>query len=234
MWLAGINPLELVGGSGTPTPAPAGRTGTPSDDAGEFAATILADTEDTWNRIFAVTGSDYPEPTLVLFTGSTSSGCGFASSAVGPFYCPADQQIYIDLDFYEELHSRFEAPGDFAQAYVLAHEVGHHIQNVVGTMDRLGPTSNELSVRIELQADCYAGIWAADVQGKGYLEIGDLDEAMNAAAQIGDDAIQVRSQGYVVPESFNHGSSEQRARWFMRGFESGNPSGCDTFSADAL
>jgi predicted metalloprotease len=234
IWLfTGQNPLDtLTGGGGSQVSQP-GQVGAPADDQGEFVAQVLALTEDTWSRVFAANGRDYPEPTLVLFTGATQSGCGFASAAVGPFYCPADQQIYIDLDFYQELEQRFQAGGDFARAYVLAHEVGHHVQNVLGVMNRAG-NSNEDSVRVELQADCFAGIWGADAEREGVLEIGDLEEALNAAAQIGDDAIQMRQQGYVVPESFNHGSSEQRQRWFRRGFDSGSLDACDTFSARTL
>jgi predicted metalloprotease len=234
IWLfTGQNPLEsLSGGSGSQVSQP-GQVGAPDDAQGIFASEVLALTEDTWNRVFAANGRDYPEPTLVLFSGSTSSGCGFASSAVGPFYCPADQQVYIDLDFYQELEQQFRAGGDFARAYVLAHEVGHHVQNVLGIMNRAG-NSNEDSIRVELQADCFAGIWGADAARQGILEVGDLEEALNAAAQIGDDAIQMRTQGYVVPESFNHGSSEQRQRWFRRGFDQGTLDACDTFGARTL
>jgi predicted metalloprotease len=235
IWLfTGQNPLEsLSGGGGSSQISEPGRVGAPTDDQGEFAGIILGLTEETWTRVFAANGRDYPEPTLVLFSGSTSSGCGFASSAVGPFYCPADQQVYIDLDFYQELEQQFRAGGDFARAYVLAHEVGHHVQNVLGIMNRAG-NSNEDSIRVELQADCFAGIWGADAARQGLLEVGDLEEALNAAAQIGDDAIQMRQQGYVVPESFNHGSSEQRQRWFRRGFDAGTLEACDTFSARTL
>lgn len=210
-----------------------------TDDPGQFIATVLAETEDTWGDIFANSGRSYLEPTLVLFSGSTSSACGFAAAATGPFYCPADHQIYIDLSFYDELARRFGAPGDFAQAYVLAHEVGHHVQQMLGVLGgqraaAAGVEANFVSIQIELQADCYAGVWAYYANADGLLEIGDIDEAMNAAAQVGDDAIQLRERGYVVPESFNHGSSEQRARWFLRGYESGDPNMCDTFSATAL
>ena len=234
IWLfTGQNPLEsLSGGSGSQVSQP-GEVGAPTDAQGEFAGQVLALTEETWTRIFQSMGRDYPEPTLVLFTGSTVSGCGGATSSVGPFYCPADQRVYIDLDFYQELEQRFQASGDFARAYVLAHEVGHHVQNVTGQMDRAG-NSNEDSIRVELQADCYAGIWGADAQRQGILEVGDLEEALNAAQQIGDDAIQMRTQGYVVPESFNHGTSEQRRRWFRIGFDQGTLQACDTFSARTL
>ena len=212
--------------------------GAPDDEGGRFAAVVLADTEATWNRIFAERGSDYPEPTLTLFTDAVASACGTTSSAVGPFYCPRDSRVYIDLGFFSELSRRFGASGDFAQAYVIAHEVGHHVQNIAGTMQGFygysesGPTST--AVRMELQADCYAGVWAHDQHQRGFLEAGDLEEAMNAAAAIGDDTLQRRGQGVVVPESFTHGTSEQRARWFRAGFDSGDPGRCDTFGAREL
>lgn len=242
-WAFGINPLSLLDGGGSSsqfgpqTGTEVGRTGTPSDEGGQFVATVLADTEDTWNKIFSSAGENYVEPTLVLFSDSTSSACGFASAATGPFYCPADQKVYIDLAFYDELRSRFEAPGDFAEAYVIAHEIGHHVQNLIGILpkvnaerERVGQEeSNQLSIRVELQADCYAGIWANASERMGIVEDGDIDEALNAAAAVGDDAIQRRTQGYVVPESFNHGTSEQRARWFRRGYQSGSVGNCNTF-----
>lgn len=244
-WLLGINPLTLIGGLGDsggiqigPQPgAETGQEGTPADDRGQFVATVLADTEDTWHQIFNSAGQTYQEPTLVLFSDSTSSACGFASAATGPFYCPADQKLYVDLAFYDELARRFQAPGDFAEAYVIAHEVGHHVQNLVGTLPKVNQQrqrvgqqeSNDLSIRVELQADCYAGIWAQHSEKVGAVEDGDIEEALNAAAAVGDDAIQKRTQGYVVPESFNHGTSEQRARWFKRGYQSGAVDSCDTF-----
>lgn len=199
------------------------------DERAQFVATVLGETETIWGEIFANESLTYVYPTLILFSGSTSSACGYASAATGPFYCPADEQVYIDLSFYDELSRRFGAPGDFAQAYVIAHEVGHHVQNLLGDLG--GPDTNDHSIRVELQADCYAGVWGYYVREAGILEAGDLDEALNAAAQIGDDAIQRREQGYVVPESFNHGTSEQRAEWFERGFQSGDPGVCDTFNA---
>lgn len=210
-----------------------------TDDPAQFVATVLAETEDTWAAIFANFGADYEEPTLVLFTGSTNSACGFASAAIGPFYCPADRQIYIDLAFYDELARRFGAPGDFAQAYVIAHEVGHHVQELLGLLDGNraaagGFDENFVSIQTELQADCFAGVWAFYARAEGLLEVGDLEEALNAAAQIGDDAIQRREQGYIVPESFNHGTSEQRARWFTIGYQTGDPGACDTFGAGRL
>jgi len=235
----GVNPLELLSGGNVGTaPTPQGETGLQGgaeDEMGEFVATVLADTEDTWSAIFQQAGEDYPEPTLTLFRGAIDSGCGYASSASGPFYCPRDQNLYIDLQFYQELRERFGAPGDFAQAYVLAHEVGHHVQNVLGTLSQVGggqAGEEGLSVRTELQADCYAGIWAHHTDRQGLLEPGDIQEALTAAEAIGDDTLQRQTQGYVVPDSFTHGSSEQRQEWFMRGYESGSLDSCDTFSAD--
>ncbi len=199
---------------------------------------VLGDTEQTWGEIFRTSGYQYREPTLVLFRDGVQSGCGFAQAAVGPFYCPLDQKVYIDLGFFDELGTRFGAPGDFAQAYVVAHEVGHHVQNLVGVADRVRQLqqqtsqagANELSVRMELQADCYAGVWAhhAETQ-RDRLEEGEVEEGLRAAAAVGDDTIQRRSQGRVVPESFTHGSSEQRTQWFMRGFQTGDEDQCDTF-----
>ena len=213
-----------------------------NDEMSQFVRVVLADTEDAWEQIFASRNARYKKPVLQLFTGQTRSACGAASSASGPFYCPADDKIYIDLSFYEELRRRFEAPGDFAQAYVLAHEVGHHVQNLIGVLPEFNKRrrtmskaqENAMSIRVELQADCFAGIWANFASGKGYLEAGDIDEALNAATQIGDDAIQRRTQGYVVPESFNHGTSDQRKRWFGRGYQSGELEACDTFNASQL
>jgi predicted metalloprotease len=246
-WLLGINPLSLIGGLGGSGggiqigPPPSGETGqqgTPADERGQFVSTVLADTEDTWNQIFQSAGQTYEEPTLVLFESSTSSACGFASAATGPFYCPADHKLYIDLGFYDELARRFQAPGDFAEAYVIAHEVGHHVQNLIGILPKVNQQrqqvseqeSNELSIRTELQADCFAGIWAKHSEKVGAVEDGDLEEALNAAAAVGDDAIQKRTQGYVVPESFNHGTSAQRAKWFKQGYQANSTDGCDTFS----
>jgi predicted metalloprotease len=224
----------MIGGGGASAPLSAEQ-----QQLGEFVAVVLADTEDVWNRVFREQlGKAYQEPKLVLFSGAVQSACGQASAAVGPFYCPADQQVYIDLSFYEQLERRFNAPGDFAQAYVIAHEVGHHVQNLLGYSDRLhqarGRVSeseyNQLSVRLELQADFLAGVWAHHAQKyAGVLEEGDIDEALRAASAIGDDAIQKQSQGYVVPDSFTHGTSEQRMRWFMKGFRSGRLDQGDTF-----
>jgi len=206
----------------------------------QFVAVVLASTEDVWSEQFRQLGRQYREPTLQLFTDRAESACGVAGSAVGPFYCPGDQKIYIDLSFFRELKSRFGAPGDFAQAYVIAHEVGHHVQNLLGTMDQVNSTrgrvserqNNDLSVRLELQADFYAGVWAYYAQKKGVVEPGDFEEALGAASAVGDDRLQREGQGYVVPDSFTHGSSEQRVRWFRRGFESGDVRQGDTFSAN--
>jgi predicted metalloprotease len=247
-WIAGVNPIDLLSQmegnspiSGTTSSQP-GKVGAPGDETGQFVATVLADTETTWHDIFAAAGKTYEDPTLVLFDGGTESACGYAQTASGPFYCPNDRKVYIDLAFYRELQDRFQAPGDFAEAYVIAHEIGHHVQNLIGTLPKVDAQrqgmneadSNKLSVRIELQADCYAGIWAHDEEKRGFLEVGDIDEALNAAAQVGDDAIQQRTQGRVVPESFNHGTSEQRSRWFKRGYNSGTLDACDTFGPSAV
>ena len=206
-------------------------------------AVVMADTEDVWNEIFAAQGRRYEEPTLVLFRGATMSACGMGQAAMGPFYCPADKKAYIDLSFYEDMRTRFRAPGDFAQAYVIAHEVGHHVQNVLGISGQVRrmqqgkskAEANQWSVRLELQADCLAGVWAnrAD-KARNILETGDVEEALNAASAIGDDRLQKQSQGRVVPESFTHGSSAQRQRWFRTGLTSGDPDACDTFNADRI
>lgn len=206
----------------------------------DFVSVVLADTEDTWNEIFASQGLDYREPTLVLFTGAVDSACGYAESALGPFYCPVEEKMYIDLSFYRDLRERFGAPGDFAQAYVIAHEVGHHVQNLLGVSEQvrsaqqgLGQAdANRLSVMQELQADCLAGVWAHNAdRARNILEQGDVEEALNAASAIGDDRLQMQSQGRVTPDSFTHGTSEQRASWFQTGLESGDMSSCDTFEA---
>ena len=218
-------------------------TGEANDEMKTFISRVLADTEDVWNRVFQSFGQDYREPTLVLFRGGTSTACGTGSSAMGPFYCPLDQKVYIDLGFFEQLKRQFNAPGDFAQAYVLAHEVGHHIQKLLGIADkvvqlkqRMSKTeANAVQVRMELQADCLAGVWAhLNEQLNKRLQPGDIEEALNAASQIGDDMIQRRSQGYVVPDAFTHGSAAQRQRWFKAGFQSGKMQSCDTFSASSL
>lgn len=209
-----------------------------TDEMTAFVRTVLAETEDTWNGIFKAAGENYEEPTLVLFSGGVSSACGFASAATGPFYCPGDRKVYLDTDFFQQLEQQFGASGDFAEAYVIAHEIGHHVQNLTGILPKFNQMrqsmgeveANQMSVRVELQADCFSGIWAKYTEQKGLLEAGDLDEALNAARQIGDDTLQKRSQGYVVPDSFNHGTSAQRMKWFKRGFDSGRVDACDTFS----
>ncbi len=214
-----------------------------SDDAAAFISVVLADTEDTWNALFQQFGQDYREPRLVLFEGVVRSACGTAQSAMGPFYCPGDQKVYIDLSFFNDLSNRFGAPGDFAQAYVIAHEIGHHVQTLLGVSERVRAAqsgagqsqSNAIQVRMELQADCFAGIWAHHADNaRQILEDGDVEEAMNAAEAIGDDRLQRQAQGRVVPDSFTHGSSEQRMRWFSRGLESGNLRDCDTFNASQI
>jgi len=233
----------LDGGAPSQVQTPAAPAGKPIDGAGRFMSVVLADTEDTWNEIFRGNGRDYAEPRLVLYENEWPTACGRGDSAAGPFYCPADRKIYIDLTFFRALGERFNAPGDFAAAYVLAHEVGHHVQNQLGVMDkvaqlreRMSPQqANALSVRVELQADCFAGIWAHHAQrSRQVLEQGDLEEALRAAAAVGDDTLQKAARGRVVPESFTHGTAEQRARWFRTGYENGRLNACDTFSAKAL
>ena len=212
------------------------------DSQAQFVSVVLKYTEDVWNDIFARNGRDYAEPRLELFSGATQSACGNASSATGPFYCPGDQDIYIDLSFYDDLQNRFGAPGDFAMAYVIAHEVGHHVQKLLGVSDRMASMRqrlsqeeyNRYSVMVELQADFYAGVWAHYVQGKGLLERGDIEEALGAANAIGDDRLQQQSQGHIVPESFTHGTSAQRMYWFKKGYETGDVNQGDTFSAADL
>ncbi|MGB5707692.1 MAG: neutral zinc metallopeptidase, partial [Arenicellales bacterium] len=209
------------------------------DQQKEFVSVVLADTEDTWKPVFKQLGREYREPKLVLFSGSTDSACGYASAAMGPFYCPGDQKLYIDLNFYSELQNKFGAPGDFAQAYVVAHEVGHHVQTLLGITDQVQRAksgvsqtqSNDIQVRMELQADCLSGVWANHAhRSRKLLEQGDIEEGLRAAAAIGDDTLQRKSRGYVVPESFTHGSAKQRQTWFFRGLESGDINQCDTFS----
>ena len=249
-WIFGINPLTILsllsGGGGTEQvqtqQAPAHRP--PADDhMAKFVSTVLADTEDVWKDIFTKGGKAYVEPHLVLFRGTTPTACGTGQAAMGPFYCPGDQKVYIDLAFYETLRLRLGAPGDFAQAYVIAHEVGHHVQNLLGITEKVEAMrgrgseaqQNAISVRLELQADCFAGVWANHAQtARQILENGDVDEAMNAAAKIGDDALQRAGGGAVVPESFTHGTSAQRQRWFNAGLQGGSVKGCDTFSARPL
>ncbi len=245
--LLGIDPTVLLqGGPEIQTPSvsvqQSGRPGV-NDDQRKFVAVVLAETEDIWQEAFQKRGRNYQAPTLVLFSGAVESACGMAGSAVGPFYCPSDHKIYLDLSFFDDLRTRFGASGDFAQAYVIAHEVGHHVQMLLGISQkvnelqaRVSPSErNKLSVRMELQADCLAGVWAHQAdQSRQILEAGDIEEGLNAASAIGDDRIQRRTQGYVVPDAFTHGSSAQRVRWFRLGLESGNLQSCDTFKADRL
>jgi hypothetical protein len=235
-WLLGLNPIDVLqglsGGGGVST-VDDGPPADPNDPAAVFSSKILASTEDTWGPIFQRMGRAYQEPHLVLFRDGVDSACGFAESAVGPFYCPGDDQLYLDLTFFDELDQRFGAPGDFAQAYVIAHEVGHHVQNLLG-QNGDGRGANGGSVRQELQADCYAGVWGAAARQRGILDAGDLDEALRAATAIGDDTLQRRARGRVAPDSFTHGTSDQRRRWFKRGFDTGDPSQCDTFRATSL
>lgn len=241
----GIDPGFLLQ-SGAPGGAPDQQSvqRTPADDESrQFVSVVLADTEDTWRTLFRQMGGAYQDPKLVLFTGAVQSACGFAQAAVGPFYCPGDQKVYIDLGFFQELKNRFQAPGDFAQAYVIAHEIGHHVQNLLGISakvqslrDRVSAAeANDLSVRLELQADCLAGVWAYHAhQSRQILEAGDVEEGLNAANAIGDDRLQMQAKGYVAPDSFTHGSSAQRVRWFKRGIAGGDLRQCDTFNAAQL
>ncbi len=246
-WVLGINPMTLLGllSGGTPAQvqqAPAQRP--PADDTmTRFVSTVLADTEDVWTDVFRQQGSNYQQPRLVLFRGATPTACGTGQAAMGPFYCPGDRKVYIDLGFYQTLKDRLGAPGDFAQAYVIAHEVGHHVQNLLGISAKVdqmrGRVSqadyNRLSVKLELQADCFAGVWANHAQqARQILEQGDVEEAMNAAAKIGDDALQRAGGGAVVPDSFTHGTSAQRQRWFNAGLQQGHLKSCDTFAARTL
>ncbi len=244
--LLGGDPSQVLEQLPSGAPNPGTQTSRPTNPQEEelrkFVGVVLAETEDVWNDIFRQNRSQYREPTLVLFSDQVQSACGRAGAAVGPFYCPADEKVYIDLSFFRELHTRFGAPGDFAQAYVIAHEVGHHIQQLLGTSDRVNAMrarmseaqGNQLSVRLELQADFLAGVWAHHAQKRGLLEAGDVEEALNAASAIGDDRLQRQTQGYVVPDSFTHGSSEQRIRWFRKGLETGDIRQGDTFNAGAL
>ncbi len=248
-WVLGVNPMTILnllsGGGGqvtTQTQAPAQQP--PADDEmARFEKTVLADTEDTWTTLFKAEGGSYVKPKLVLFSGSTPTACGTGQSATGPFYCPGDQKVYLDLDFFNLMQQRFKVSGEFAQAYVIAHEVGHHVQNLLGLSEKVDNArrtaterqANAMSVRLELQADCFAGVWAyhANAERK-ILEQGDVEAALKAATAIGDDALQRQAQGHVVPDSFTHGTSEQRVRWFTKGIESGRISQCNTFEAKQL
>jgi uncharacterized protein len=237
----GVDPSELVNsGSDAPVSAGGPANTSPADEATrDFVATVLGYTEDTWSDIFRREGKTYREPKLVLFSGAVESACGFGQAAMGPFYCPPDEKVYLDTSFFEDLRSRFHSPGDFAQAYVIAHEVGHHVQNLLGISDQVSAyqqgarraQANNASVRLELQADCFAGVWAKHTeQMQKFLDPGDVEEALTAASMIGDDRLQMQSRGYVVPESFTHGTAEQRSRWFNQGFHGGTPSSCNTFN----
>ena len=245
--LMGVDPSQLlqqVPSSTAVAPSTGPVRSSPEEDRlKDFVSTVLASTEDTWGELFKANQRKYVDPKLVLFSGAVHSACGFAQAAVGPFYCPADQKVYIDLSFYQDLRNRFHAPGDFAEAYVIAHEVGHHVQNLLGISERVHAAqqrasesqANALSVRVELQADCLAGVWANRAnRERRILDPGDVEEGLNAAAQIGDDRMQMRARGYVSPESFTHGSSQQRVRWFKRGLESGSTNSCDTFGVAQL
>lgn len=241
----GIDPLQILAGD------PGGSTSVPggggqvtqgqspaSDETRQFVSTVLAETEDVWKGIFQTEGQQYQEPSLVLFADQVQSACGYASAASGPFYCPGDRKVYLDTSFFDQLDRQFGASGDFAQAYVIAHEVGHHVQNLTGILPKFNQMrqsmseadANAMSMRVELQADCFAGVWGYYTAQKGLLEQGDVEEALNAAQQIGDDTLQKRMQGYVVPESFNHGTSAQRQKWFSAGLQSGKLTSCDTFN----
>ena len=249
-YFLGINPLTVLsmlrGGGGMPAieqSAPPAHKPPPTDETARFVSKVLASTEDTWIEVFRASGRQYEEPKLVLFSGVTPTACGTGQSAMGPFYCPGDQKVYIDLTFFRELKDRFRAPGEFAQAYVVAHEVGHHVQNLLGISDQVQAArqragkaeANALSVRLELQADCLAGVWGKRTDTmKNVLEPGDLEAALTAATAIGDDRLQQQAQGRIVPESFTHGSSEQRVRWFRRGFDTGDINQCNTFKAAKL
>lgn len=240
----GVDPrIILEQGGGSPSPQATAPVDPAQDRIKDFVSVVLADTEDTWGEIFQRGGGQYRVPRLVLFTGAVQSACGFAQAAVGPFYCSGDQKVYLDLDFFQTLEKRLGAKGDFAQAYVVAHEVGHHVQNLLGITQKVGEAAaragqeraNQLSVRQELQADCLAGIWANHAnRSRHVLEAGDIEEGLNAAAAIGDDRLQMQARGVVAPESFTHGTSEQRVRWFRRGLDSGELSACETFKAGKL
>lgn len=242
----GVDPALVMNiGQGMSQNAPVESQAIPQDDApAKFVAKVLGSTEETWGKIFQASGHQYPAPKLVLFSGQTPTACGSGQAGMGPFYCPGDQKVYIDLSFYQEMKDRFHAPGDFAQAYVIAHEVGHHIQHLMGTSGKVQQArqsarneaqANQYSVRLELQADCYAGVWANHADGSNrILEAGDVEEAMTAAAAIGDDALQKQAQGYAVPDSFTHGTSQQRMRWFNQGLSTGDVNQCDTFNVASI
>jgi predicted metalloprotease len=245
--LFGKNPLQVLGqvaGEAPPGQTAPGPNPQANDESSQFVASVLGSTEDVWGKVFQQSGSQYPAPKLVLFSGMVGSACGRASAAVGPFYCPGDRQVYLDTSFFNDMRTKLGAGGDFAEAYVIAHEVGHHIQTLTGVSDKVDKLrargasmegDNGLSVRMELQADCYAGVWANLAQAQNqWLEQGDVEEALTTASAIGDDRLQQQQQGMVVPDSFTHGTSAQRVRWFQAGFQSGNPDSCDTFSSRQL
>ncbi|QQS35957.1 MAG: neutral zinc metallopeptidase [Ignavibacteriales bacterium] len=240
--LLGGDPTSILQNVSTETGSSNYTESAEDKELAQFVSVVLAETEDVWQKIFRDAGDSYTEPRLVLFSGKVESACGVAGASTGPFYCPADEKLYIDLSFYNELQQRFKAPGDFAMAYVIAHEVGHHIQNLTGTMDKMNQLRsrlseeeyNKYSVRLELQADFYAGVWAHYAERLNLLEQGDLDEALNAASAVGDDRIQKSTQGYIVPESFTHGTSEQRKKWFYKGFTSGDINQGNTFNTNDL
>lgn len=244
VWVLGGNPMDVLKNRAQVTEnATEGTNTQTSDELTQFVSVVLKDTEDVWNTLFSQSGKTYREPTLVIYSTSTQSACGYSSAATGPFYCPGDEKVYIDLDFLEQLQQEINAPGDFAQAYIIAHEVGHHVQKLLGITDQMESLRNqvsqaeynEYSVRLELQADFLAGVWAFhDQQMKNILEEGDIEEALNAASSVGDDRMQMQSQGYVVPDAFTHGSAEQRVRWFTKGFQTGDINQGDTFHAETL
>jgi|RhiMetdeSRZDD1v2_1073273.scaffolds.fasta_scaffold304061_2 predicted metalloprotease len=244
--VTGQDPMQVLDQvTGTQSQVGGGEKGTmgaPSDEMGQFASTVLASTEDVWGQLMSGSGGGYAAPTLVLFSGAVNSACGFASAAVGPFYCPGDSQVYVDLSFFDELSRRFGASGDFAQAYVIAHEVGHHVQNLLGLSEQVQRArqraseqeGNALSVSMELQADCFAGVWGYHAQSANLIEPGDFEEGMRAASAIGDDTLQKQAQGYTVPETWTHGSSAKRVEWLRRGLTSGDPNECDTFGSGGV
>lgn len=243
----GVDPAIVLNQAGNPATTPTEQTQptfSPEEERlKEFVSVVLADTEDVWGTLFQSSGQQYIQPKLVLFSGAVQSACGFAEAAMGPFYCPADQKLYLDMSFFNDLAQRHDAPGDFAQAYIVAHEVGHHVQTLLGISEQVHAArrgaseaeGNALQMRMELQADCFAGVWAHHAhKARQILEPGDIEEALAAAAGVGDDRLQKKARGYVVPDSFTHGSSQQRMRWFNRGLQSGDPGECDTFKARTL
>ena len=245
VWILGGNPMQVLNNLGSSNSYTTEESATtPADDElTQFVSTVLKDTEDVWNTLFSQSGKTYREPRLVIYSQATQSACGYSSAATGPFYCPGDEKVYIDLDFLEQLQQQLGAPGDFAMAYIISHEIGHHVQNQLGVMEQMQSMRSRLSeadynqynVRLELQADFLAGVWAHHAQKmKDILEEGDIEEALNAASAVGDDRIMMEQQGYVVPDAFTHGSSEQRLRWFTKGFQTGDPNQGDTFQAENL